>query len=241
MLYFTSARQHFSGHARANVMRDIAQAIANSWEGRTSRRLRKKIEILFAHLKRILKLDRLRLRGPNGARDEFLLAATARVGEDTKISRPALAIPSQAFRRPQRQRVNRERGRFASTRRGKHARVRDPQVAPAMAAAGGIDHRAFGIVPHPAGAEDMGRAEPVPARIALENPFRAARGEQLVRFGRHEAQAGDVRLVEERGNPRHRHAEPVAGRGIKIDAAVAIRQPLADRADVQRMTPQAPH
>ena len=27
--------------------------------------------------KRILKLDRLRLRGPNGACDEFLLAATA--------------------------------------------------------------------------------------------------------------------------------------------------------------------
>ena len=40
-------------------------------------RLRKKIEMLFAHLKRILKLDRLRLRGPNGARDEFILAATA--------------------------------------------------------------------------------------------------------------------------------------------------------------------
>jgi hypothetical protein len=38
--------------------------IARSWEGRTSRRLRKKIEMLFAHLKRILKLDRLRLRGP---------------------------------------------------------------------------------------------------------------------------------------------------------------------------------
>jgi hypothetical protein len=32
--------------------------------------------MLFAHLKRILKLDRLRLRGPNGARDEFHLAAT---------------------------------------------------------------------------------------------------------------------------------------------------------------------
>ena len=44
-------------------------------EGRTSRRLRKKI-MLFAHLKRVLKLDRLRLRGPNGARDEFTLAAT---------------------------------------------------------------------------------------------------------------------------------------------------------------------
>jgi len=26
-----------------------------------------KVEMLFAHLKRILKLDRLRLRGPNGA------------------------------------------------------------------------------------------------------------------------------------------------------------------------------
>ena len=51
--------------------------IAKSWEGRVSRRLRKKVEMLFAHLKRILKLDRLRLRGPTGARDEFLLAATA--------------------------------------------------------------------------------------------------------------------------------------------------------------------
>lgn len=57
--------------------RDMARAIANSLEGQTSRRLRKKIEMLFAHLKRILKLDRLRLRGPCGARDEFLLAATA--------------------------------------------------------------------------------------------------------------------------------------------------------------------
>jgi transposase len=57
--------------------RDMARQIAQSWEGRVSRRLRKKIEMLFAHLKRILKLNRLRLRGPCGARDEFLLAATA--------------------------------------------------------------------------------------------------------------------------------------------------------------------
>jgi transposase len=57
--------------------RDLARAIARSWEGRVSRRLRKKVEMLFAHLKRILRLDRLRLRGPTGARDEFLLAATA--------------------------------------------------------------------------------------------------------------------------------------------------------------------
>jgi len=40
-------------------------------------RLRKKVEMLFAHLKRILGLGRLRLRGPCGANDEFLLAATA--------------------------------------------------------------------------------------------------------------------------------------------------------------------
>jgi Pyruvate/2-oxoacid:ferredoxin oxidoreductase delta subunit len=57
--------------------RDMARQIARSWEGRVSRRLRKKVEMLFAHLKRILKLDRLRLRGPTGAHDEFLLAATA--------------------------------------------------------------------------------------------------------------------------------------------------------------------
>jgi hypothetical protein len=30
-----------------------------------------------AHLKRILRLNRLRLRGPSGAKDEFLLAAIA--------------------------------------------------------------------------------------------------------------------------------------------------------------------
>mgnify|MGYP003575318180 FL=1 len=33
--------------------------------------------MLFAHRKRILRLGRLRLRGPNGARDEFHLAAAA--------------------------------------------------------------------------------------------------------------------------------------------------------------------
>ena len=33
--------------------------------------------MLFAHLKRILGLAKLRRRGPSGAKDEFLLAATA--------------------------------------------------------------------------------------------------------------------------------------------------------------------
>ena len=57
--------------------RDVARAIAETDAYWTSMRQRKKVEMLFAHLKRILKLDRLRLRGPCGARDEFLLAATA--------------------------------------------------------------------------------------------------------------------------------------------------------------------
>src|SRR6184192_135467 len=57
--------------------RDMARDIAKTEGYRTSRCQRKKVEMLFAHLKRILRLDRLRLRGPNGARDEFHLAATA--------------------------------------------------------------------------------------------------------------------------------------------------------------------
>ena len=55
--------------------RDVARDIAKTEAYVTSRRERKKIEMLFAHLKRILRLDRLRLRGPFGAQDEFLLAA----------------------------------------------------------------------------------------------------------------------------------------------------------------------
>ena len=57
--------------------RDFARDVAKTDAYLTSRRERKKVEMLFAHLKRILKVDRLRLRGPCGARDEFLLAATA--------------------------------------------------------------------------------------------------------------------------------------------------------------------
>jgi hypothetical protein len=57
--------------------RDLAREIAKTEAYQTSRRQRKKVEMLFAHLQRILKLGRLRLRGPNGARDEFHLAATA--------------------------------------------------------------------------------------------------------------------------------------------------------------------
>ncbi len=71
--------------------RDMARDIAKTDAYRTSRRQRKKVEMLFAHLKRILRLDRLRLRGPCGAHDEFLLAATAQ-----NLRKLAKLIPATA-------------------------------------------------------------------------------------------------------------------------------------------------
>jgi len=57
--------------------RDIARALARTEVFEQSRHDRKRVEMLFAHLKRILRLGRLRLRGPPGAQDEFTLAAIA--------------------------------------------------------------------------------------------------------------------------------------------------------------------
>ena len=57
--------------------RDVARAIAMAASYRLSCKGRKKLKLLFAHFKRILKLDRLRLRGTHTAAYEFLLAATA--------------------------------------------------------------------------------------------------------------------------------------------------------------------
>ena len=60
------------------MVRDMARRIAKTPEYKRSRRQRKKVEQQpSAHLKRILKLDRLRLRGLSGASDDFSLAATA--------------------------------------------------------------------------------------------------------------------------------------------------------------------
>ena len=62
-----------------------------------SRRERKKIEMRFAHLKRILRLGRLRLRGPRGAQDEFTLAAIAQnLRRIAKLinQRPLIAAPA---------------------------------------------------------------------------------------------------------------------------------------------------
>jgi len=53
--------------------RDVARALYETPAFEQSRRKRKRVEMLFAHLKRSLRLGRLRLRG----QDEFLLAAIA--------------------------------------------------------------------------------------------------------------------------------------------------------------------
>jgi len=79
MSYTANQAELISRHARSvhEQSRDVAREIAKTPQYKQSRRDRKKLGMLFAHLKRILKLDRLRLRGLSGARDEFLLAATA--------------------------------------------------------------------------------------------------------------------------------------------------------------------
>ena len=59
------------------AVRDVAREVKKTAQYAQSRKDRKKVETLFGHLKRILKLDRLRLRGMSGAHDEFLLAGTA--------------------------------------------------------------------------------------------------------------------------------------------------------------------
>jgi hypothetical protein len=78
--------------------REIARACGKTEAYARSRRDRKKVEMLFAHLKRILRLDRLRLRGPSGAQFEFTLAAIAQnLRRLAKIvSRPPPAIDLRA-------------------------------------------------------------------------------------------------------------------------------------------------
>jgi transposase len=55
--------------------RDQARQLAGTPQFTTSRDERKKVEMLFAHLKTTLRFERLRLRGLTGARDEFHLVA----------------------------------------------------------------------------------------------------------------------------------------------------------------------
>ena len=81
--------------------RDVARALAKTKAFEQSRRERKKVEMLFAHLKRILRLARLRLRGPSGAQFEFTLGAIAqnlrRLAKLVARPPPVTAIDCVAF------------------------------------------------------------------------------------------------------------------------------------------------
>jgi hypothetical protein len=68
--------------------------MANTEAFQQSRCERKKIEMRFAHMKRILRLDRLRLRRLNGVRDEVLLTAIAQKLETARFS----AVPHRFWR-----------------------------------------------------------------------------------------------------------------------------------------------
>lgn len=58
-------------------VRDYVRSLEGTQAFEQSARERKKVEMRFAHMKRIHKLDRLRLRGLSGAKDEVLLTALA--------------------------------------------------------------------------------------------------------------------------------------------------------------------
>ena len=74
-------------------MRELQQTKAFA----VSARKRKKVEMLFAHLKRYLGVTRLRLRGLAGASEEFLLAATAQnLRKLVKLTLPVAPKPQLA-------------------------------------------------------------------------------------------------------------------------------------------------
>ena len=90
-------------------VRDHVRALANTEAFQQSCRERKKVEMRFAHMKRILKLDRLRLRGLSGARDEVLLTATAqnlRRLAKYVAQPPPMARQPPALRKPSSRRVS---------------------------------------------------------------------------------------------------------------------------------------
>src|SRR5215475_12570898 len=73
-----AAQSRQSAKSRAASTRALAMPPAHSLTRKpSSSRAATENVSLFAHLKRILRLGRLRLRGPRGAQDEFTLAAIA--------------------------------------------------------------------------------------------------------------------------------------------------------------------
>jgi hypothetical protein len=70
--------------------RDVARSLAGTAAFERSRHDRKRIEMRFAHSKCILRLGRLRLRGPRGAQNEFVLAAITQ--NLRRLVRPGISI-----------------------------------------------------------------------------------------------------------------------------------------------------
>jgi hypothetical protein len=73
---------------------DIARALAKSKAFEQSHRERKRVDMLFAHLNRILKLGCLWLRGPRGAQYEFTSAAIAQ--NLRRLAKPVIRPPPMA-------------------------------------------------------------------------------------------------------------------------------------------------
>jgi hypothetical protein len=76
----------------------MARDIARTYDYALSCKLRKKVEMHFVRLKSILGLGRLRLRGPNGASDQFLLAATSQNLRKLAKLLPMPKAPSPAWK-----------------------------------------------------------------------------------------------------------------------------------------------
>lgn len=78
---------------------DMAWEITRAGTSDSSRRGCKKVEMLFAHPKRIFRLGRLRLLGPCSASDEFILAAVAQNLRKPAKLRPKLESIGQIAQR----------------------------------------------------------------------------------------------------------------------------------------------
>jgi hypothetical protein len=86
-------------HTEQDV-RDYVKALQNTEAFKRSARARKKVEMLFAHLKQQFRFRRLKLRGLSGAAEEFLLAATVqnlrRLIRLRPLGMPKTCIPTLA-------------------------------------------------------------------------------------------------------------------------------------------------
>jgi len=77
--------------------RQAVIALQNTPEFQTSRRLRRKVEMLFGHMKRHFRFTRLKLRGLSGAAEEFLMIATVQnLRRLIRMRPPDIPMPCRA-------------------------------------------------------------------------------------------------------------------------------------------------